>query len=154
MQGWYRKGSQRKRKREIKKAKWAVKIEKVEIFMYLVAVLSILTVAVLFVSLFVLTKLDWMIALLSAMILAVSFSVKKLNPYTSFVVLILAFIGFVYLLATTVITKVTPAMNENISRYVSAVCLVVTFAVELYHSYKRMKKNSNEKIEQLERKIK
>ena len=154
MQSWIRKGNKRKRNEENKKTNRKIHFEKFELFMYLVAVLSIMTVAVLFIAVFVLKESDWIIAILSALMLAVSIFIRKMNPYTSFVVLMLTFIGTIYLIALTVINKVTPEINENISRIVSAACLGITFIIEMIHSYKGMKKISNEKVNSLEDKIK
>lgn len=149
MQGWIRRSNKRKRAMEKKKVLRKMRMEKIDIFITLVAVLSIMTEAFIFITFFVLKELDWIIAILSASMLLVSFSIRKMNPYTSFTVLIVVFIGIAYLITITVIDKITPELNANISRIVSAICLGITFIMELIHSYKGMKKISNNRIKKL-----
>lgn len=132
MQSWVRRSNKIKKEKENRKIQWRINIEIINSIMYVIATVTLIILMGTLIFITAYSHNDLVISIMSLLMLVLSLflSVKKLNPYMAFAVMI--FVTIYGIIGVTVVLrgKISPQMSEIVCRWISAVSLVSSIIIE------------------------
>lgn len=122
MQSWVRGSNKIKKEKDNRKIHWRINIEIINRIMYVIATVTLIILMGMLSFITAYSHNDLVISIMSLLMLVLSvfLSVKKLNPYMAFAVMI--FVTIYGIIGVTVVLrgKISPQMSEIVCRWISA----------------------------------
>lgn len=118
MQSWVRRSNKIKKEKDNRKIQWRINIEIINRIMYVIATVTLIILMGMLSFITAYSHNDLVISIMSLLMLVLSvfLSVKKLNPYMAFAVMI--FVTIYGIIGVTVVLrgKISPQMSEIVCR--------------------------------------
>lgn len=132
MQSWVRRSNKIKKEKDNRKIQWRINIEIINRIMYVIATVTLIILMGTLSFITAYSHNDLVISIMSLLMLVLSvfLSVKKLNPYMAFAVMIVVTIYGIIGVTVVLIGKISPQMSEIVCRWISVGSLVSSIMIE------------------------